>query len=108
MLYVFFLLLLLRKFRLKLKRRSVDWTMACENTSHRSCDFTKFNLHHLGLYMLRVRANMNGRHSDWVQREFGPDKDGERERDEDERREGKRSDRILTGKMFYTQAEGNA
>lgn len=81
MLYVFFLLLLLRKFKLKFKRRSVDWTMACENTSHRSCDFTKFNLHHLGLYMLRVRANMNGRHSDWVQREFGPDKDGERERE---------------------------
>lgn len=43
-----------------------------------SCDLTGCNLHYLGIYMIRVRANANGRHSDWVLKEFCPDTDGER------------------------------
>ncbi|XP_041807278.1 interleukin-10 receptor subunit beta [Chelmon rostratus] len=62
------------KYKLKSKR-GPNWYMACEETSYRSCDFTKFSLHYLGIYMLRVRANLNGNHSDWVQKEFCPDKD---------------------------------
>ncbi|XP_040004470.1 interleukin-10 receptor subunit beta [Xiphias gladius] len=63
------------KYKLKSKRRNPDWSTACEETSHRSCDLTAFELHYLGIYMLRVRANVNGRHSIWVLLEFCPDKD---------------------------------
>lgn len=73
---VFFFFLLLSEFKLK-RFKSNSWYMACENTWHRSCDLTGLGLHHLSIYMLRVRANLNGRHSDWVQQPFWPDKDGE-------------------------------
>ncbi|XP_076603524.1 interferon alpha/beta receptor 1b-like isoform X2 [Chaetodon auriga] len=62
------------KYKLKSKK-SPNWHMACEGTSHRSCDLTEFSLHYLGIYMIRVRASVNGNHSDWVQKEFCPDKD---------------------------------
>ncbi|XP_038575682.1 interferon alpha/beta receptor 1b-like isoform X1 [Micropterus salmoides] len=63
------------KFKLKSKKKSPNWSMACDNTPHRSCDLSAFNLHYLGIYVLRVRASANGRHSDWVLKEFCPDKD---------------------------------
>ncbi|XP_031145549.1 interferon alpha/beta receptor 1b-like isoform X2 [Sander lucioperca] len=63
------------KFKLKSKRKSPVWETACEKTSHRSCDLTKFNLYYLGIYVLRVQASVNGRVSDWMMKEFCPDKD---------------------------------
>ncbi|GLD51553.1 interferon alpha/beta receptor 1b-like protein [Lates japonicus] len=63
------------KYELKFKKKIPNWTTACEETSQRSCDLTAFNLHYLGIYMLRVQANVNGRHSNWVLLEFCPDKD---------------------------------
>ncbi|KAM9347164.1 interferon alpha/beta receptor 1b-like [Symphorus nematophorus] len=56
-------------------KRSPNWYMACNQTTSRSCDLTKFNLHFLGIHVIRVRANLNGSHSSWVQLEFCPDKD---------------------------------
>ncbi|XP_022058138.2 interleukin-10 receptor subunit beta [Acanthochromis polyacanthus] len=63
------------KYKLKFKKKSLNWFTSCEETSERSCDLTACNLHYLGIFMLRVRANMNGLHSTWVQKEFCPDKD---------------------------------
>ncbi|XP_070694232.1 interleukin-10 receptor subunit beta [Pempheris klunzingeri] len=63
------------RYKLKSKKNNPNWFMACEKTSHRSCDLTAFNLHYLGIYVIRVRANLNGSHSDWVLKEFCPDKD---------------------------------
>lgn len=63
------------KYKLKSKKKSPNWSMSCEGTPERSCDLTACELHYLGIYMLRVRANANGRHSTWVQKEFCPDKD---------------------------------
>ncbi len=67
---------------MKSKKKSPSWCVACEKTPHRSCDLTAFKLHYLGIYMLRVQASVNGSHSDWVLKEFCPDKDGEGERDD--------------------------
>ncbi|XP_017297557.1 interleukin-10 receptor subunit beta [Kryptolebias marmoratus] len=64
--------------RYKLKRaKGPKWNLACEETTRRSCDLTRLNLHYLSIFMLRVRANMDGRHSEWVNREFCPDKEAE-------------------------------
>lgn len=73
-------LLPLRKFKLSRSRRP-SWLTACEGFRERSCDLTRFHLHHLGLYRLQVRASSNGQHSDWTSRDFCPDQDGERDRD---------------------------
>ncbi|XP_026151762.1 interferon alpha/beta receptor 1b-like [Mastacembelus armatus] len=59
----------------KLNKKSPKWSTACEEMLRRSCDLTAFNLHYLGIYMLRVRANENGHHSKWVEKEFCPDQD---------------------------------
>ncbi|KAM9342967.1 interferon alpha/beta receptor 1a-like isoform 2-T2 [Pholidichthys leucotaenia] len=56
-------------------KKGPRWVTACEETSHRSCDLTGFNLHYLGIFLLRVRANVDGRHSEWAELEFCPDKD---------------------------------
>ncbi|KAK2839395.1 hypothetical protein Q5P01_013135 [Channa striata] len=63
------------KYKLNLKKKALTWSTACEETSRRSCDLTSLKLHYLGVYVLRVRANANGSHSDWVMKEFCPDKD---------------------------------
>lgn len=63
------------KYKLKSKKKNPIWSTVCEETSHRSCDLTKLNLYYLGIYVLRVRANVNGRLSDWTLKEFCPDKD---------------------------------
>ncbi|XP_037542182.1 interleukin-10 receptor subunit beta [Nematolebias whitei] len=63
--------------RYKLKMKKPRWNTACEAASRRSCDLTRLNLHYLSIFMLRVRAELNGRHSEWVLKEFCPDKDAE-------------------------------
>ncbi|KAM4558261.1 interferon alpha/beta receptor 1b-like [Odontesthes bonariensis] len=62
------------KYKLRSKK-GPNWSKMCNETSERSCDLTALNLHYLGIYMLRVRASVNGQHSVWVQKEFCPDKD---------------------------------
>lgn len=79
--FMFFLSLPSRKYKLRSTKKKVTWSMACEEKPDRSCDLTEFDLHYLGIYVLRVRANLNGNHSDWVQKEFCPDKEGELERE---------------------------
>ncbi|XP_042350103.1 interleukin-10 receptor subunit beta [Plectropomus leopardus] len=63
------------KYKLKSKKKRPTWYTACEETSERSCDLTKLNLYYLGIYMLRVRASVNGSLSNWALKEFCPDKD---------------------------------
>nr|XP_046260155.1 interleukin-10 receptor subunit beta [Scatophagus argus] len=63
--------------RFKLKFKSVNWNVVCNNASPRSCDLTHVNLHFKGIYVLRVRANLKNTHSNWVQKEFCPDKDAD-------------------------------
>ncbi|XP_071402960.1 interleukin-10 receptor subunit beta [Centroberyx affinis] len=63
----------LAKFKLLRKRR--DWTTVCTGTPHTGCDLTALNLHYLGIYVFRVRADAGGDHSDWVETEFCPDKE---------------------------------
>ncbi|KAM6934557.1 cytokine receptor family member b4 [Xenentodon cancila] len=62
------------KFKLR-RKNPPNWTTACEKITQRSCDLTAFNLYYQGLYSLRVRANVNGHHSDWASKDFCPDKD---------------------------------
>lgn len=59
----------------QMKKKNPKWKTACEETPARSCDLTGLSLHYLGLYMLQVRANLNGRHSAWVWKQFCPDKE---------------------------------
>lgn len=63
------------KFKLKIHNRPKKWKMACEEISIMSCDLTPLDLHYLCIYTLRVRANMNGHYSEWVQKDFAPAKD---------------------------------
>ncbi|KAI3356620.1 hypothetical protein L3Q82_017832, partial [Scortum barcoo] len=63
------------KYKLNSRKKSPGWFTACENMPHKSCDLTPFKLHYLGIYVLRVQATVNERHSDWVLTEFCPDKD---------------------------------
>ncbi|KAM9802204.1 interferon alpha/beta receptor 1-like isoform 9-T20 [Syngnathus typhle] len=61
------------KYKLESKKRYY-WSNACDKTFSKSCDLTAHNLHYLGFYMLRVRTNDNSSHSEWVQKEFCPEK----------------------------------
>ncbi|KAF7656974.1 hypothetical protein LDENG_00033690 [Lucifuga dentata] len=65
----------LARYKYKYKKR--DWSVVhgCEKSSHTHCDLTQLKLHYLGIYMVRVQANVDGRESDWVEKEFCPDKD---------------------------------
>lgn len=56
-------------------KKTPKWRTVCEQTSRMSCDLTKRNLHYLAMYEIRVRANVNNRHSEWVLKAFHPDKD---------------------------------
>uniref|UniRef100_A0A3Q3XGK5 Uncharacterized protein n=1 Tax=Mola mola TaxID=94237 RepID=A0A3Q3XGK5_MOLML len=62
------------EFKLKYVSKKFDWTTVCDNSSRKSCCLTEV-LHHLGMYVLRVRASVNGSHSNWTQKPFWPDKD---------------------------------
>ncbi|KAM4731517.1 interferon alpha/beta receptor 1b-like [Anableps anableps] len=59
----------------QLKKKNPKWTTSCGETSERSCDLTKRGLNYLGVYKLRVQANLNGHHSEWKYKSFCPDKD---------------------------------
>ncbi|XP_028993113.1 interferon alpha/beta receptor 1a-like [Betta splendens] len=63
------------KHQLLLKNRRPKWLTACNAMPHRSCDLTGFNLNYWCVYMLRVRASMHGRDSEWVLKEFLPKRD---------------------------------
>uniref|UniRef100_A0A8C7M964 Interferon alpha/beta receptor 1a n=1 Tax=Oncorhynchus kisutch TaxID=8019 RepID=A0A8C7M964_ONCKI len=63
----------------KMQRKKKNWSRVCERTIHTHCNFTGSDLHYLGMYVLRVRASADGLNSDWVLKDFCPDKDGERE-----------------------------
>ncbi|XP_028249885.1 interferon alpha/beta receptor 1b-like [Parambassis ranga] len=63
------------RYKLNSKKKSPIWSTVCKDILDRSCDLTLLNLYYLGIHVLRVRASVNGRHSDWVQKEFSPDKD---------------------------------
>uniref|UniRef100_A0A3B4ESI5 Interferon alpha/beta receptor 1b-like n=1 Tax=Pundamilia nyererei TaxID=303518 RepID=A0A3B4ESI5_9CICH len=63
------------RYQLKFKKKKTNWITACNQTSHRSCDLTRFNLHYLGIFVLQVRATVDGQHSEWAQTEFCPDKE---------------------------------
>ncbi|XP_077435636.1 interferon alpha/beta receptor 1a-like isoform X2 [Vanacampus margaritifer] len=58
----------------KYKLKSNNWSTACDETSYKSCDLTGCNLNYWGFYVLRVRSNGNFSHSDWVWKEFCPEK----------------------------------
>ncbi|CAB1346578.1 unnamed protein product [Coregonus sp. 'balchen'] len=47
----------------------------CERTTDTHCNFTGSDLHYFGMYVLRVRASADGLNSDWVLKDFCPDKD---------------------------------
>ncbi|KAM4609095.1 interferon alpha/beta receptor 1a-like isoform 2-T2 [Polymixia lowei] len=59
----------------KLMRVKKDWTTVCKSRPSHRCDMTDSNLHYMGIYVLRVRANAGQLHSGWVQKDFCPDKD---------------------------------
>lgn len=58
------------------KKKSTQWSKACPKAPDTHCDLTRFKLHHMGIYMVRVQAEVDGRESEWVEMEFCPDKDG--------------------------------
>lgn len=67
----------LRSYELTDKKRDPEWVSVCERVSGRSCDLTGLDLHYLGMYVFHVRTDWNGHHSEWVQVEFCPERDGE-------------------------------
>lgn len=50
----------------------------CANQSRRLCDLSEAGLYYFGKYLVRVRAEANGSHSEWAQLTFLPDKEGKR------------------------------
>ncbi|XP_034550135.1 interleukin-10 receptor subunit beta isoform X2 [Notolabrus celidotus] len=61
-------------FKLELKKKT-EWYTACKDSPYKSCDLTACNLYYKSIHFLRVRASVNGSHSDWVEIEFCPDTD---------------------------------
>ncbi|XP_061923653.1 interferon alpha/beta receptor 1a-like isoform X1 [Entelurus aequoreus] len=61
------------KYKLEYKTKHT-WTTACDNTSLKSCDLAVCRMHYVGVYILRVRANVNGNYSNWVLKTFCPEK----------------------------------
>ncbi|KAF5903286.1 interferon alpha/beta receptor 1b-like [Clarias magur] len=62
-------------FKLKKPKNKQTWTSVCESTPERVCDFTSADLHYLGMWVLRVRAQSGRNVSSWVKTEFCPDRD---------------------------------
>lgn len=61
--------------KFRLNQNQVNWKTACEDKPTMSCDLNRLNLHYLGIYALRVRATVNGHHSEWAQVDFAPSTD---------------------------------
>lgn len=59
----------------RLTHKENYWTTACENTHSMSCDLNPLHLLYLGIFALRVRATVNGHHSEWAQVQFVPAND---------------------------------
>lgn len=68
-----------REFRVKHAKQpeNVRWYVQCANLSRRSCDLSQASLYYWGKYLVRVRAEANGSHSEWVELIFHPDRHGE-------------------------------
>lgn len=58
--------------KFRLTQNQSNWVTACEDTQTMSCDLNPLNLHYLGIFALRVRATVNGYHSEWAQVDFAP------------------------------------
>ncbi|XP_068185368.1 interleukin-10 receptor subunit beta [Antennarius striatus] len=59
--------------KLQNRTKKPKWSVVCQNSMRRSCDLTHSNLLYLGIFVIRVRADLDGRHSDWVKTVFCPD-----------------------------------
>ncbi|XP_062391392.1 interleukin-10 receptor subunit beta [Sardina pilchardus] len=63
----------------KLRRSRQDWEEVCVNVSEPRCDFSSAELNYLGMFVLRVRANLHTHthtlHSSWSNQTFCPDRD---------------------------------
>lgn len=57
------------------KKKEKDWIQVCVRSPDTQCDLTGSSLHYLGMYVFRVRASADGLNSDWVLKDFCPDKD---------------------------------
>ncbi|XP_056145689.1 interleukin-10 receptor subunit beta [Lampris incognitus] len=57
------------------ERNLIDWITVCERTRHTECDLTALDLHYFAIYVLRVQANTDKQDSDWVLKDFCPDKE---------------------------------
>ncbi|MCJ8732184.1 hypothetical protein PDJAM_G00208320 [Pangasius djambal] len=65
----------LAMFKTKKPKNKQDWKSVCESTPEHDCDFSSAQLHYLGMWMLRVRAQSGQNVSSWVMKEFCPDRD---------------------------------
>ncbi|XP_047670705.1 interferon alpha/beta receptor 1a-like [Tachysurus fulvidraco] len=65
----------LAMFKLKKPKNKQDWKPLCESTSEHVCDFSSVQLHYLGVWLLRLRAQSGQNVSSWVKIEFCPDRD---------------------------------
>ncbi|XP_036396856.1 interferon alpha/beta receptor 1a-like [Megalops cyprinoides] len=61
----------------KLSKKKKTWISVCDRTLDIQCDFTNSGLHYQGIYVLQVQASCGREHSEWVPREFCPEKDAE-------------------------------
>lgn len=64
------------KKKLKKTKSKQDWKSLCESTPEHVCDFSSVQLHYLGVWLLRLRAQSGQTVSPWVEKEFCPDRDG--------------------------------
>ncbi|XP_060785120.1 interferon alpha/beta receptor 1a-like [Neoarius graeffei] len=62
-------------FKLRKPKNKQDWKSVCKSTPEHFCDFSSAQLHYLGMWMLRLRAQSGRNVSSWVKVEFCPDKD---------------------------------
>lgn len=65
-----------RMYKMKRHKNKQNWKTVCESTPEHSCDFSSKELHYLGVWLLRLRAESDQNVSSWVRKEFCPDKDG--------------------------------
>ncbi|KAK3543339.1 hypothetical protein QTP70_018067 [Hemibagrus guttatus] len=63
------------KKKLKKAKSKQDWKSLCESTPEHVCDFSSIQLHYLGVWLLRLRAQSGQTVSPWVELEFCPDRD---------------------------------
>lgn len=74
--YSLFFLLNSRMYKMTKPKKRQDWKPLCKSTPEHVCDFSSVQLHYLGVWLLRLRAQSGQEGSSWVTIEFCPDKDG--------------------------------